>query len=155
MNNKAVYDALRDYVELALRSIDSNGVSAENALFIEGAEATHGEEWTGIRMSKLPMAQTHRTFISGDKEVAVGFQLISKQSSSASISDNKAIAYSTYLEGLTGKLESMFKARVLPTLPDNCTLRRVEPVQQSTLTFSNGKYSGYVLDIRFIIRVRR
>lgn len=150
MNTEAIYTALKDYIELALQAT-AEGVP-DTDLQIEIADSDLGEEWTGIRMSKLPTASTQRVFVSGTKEVVNTYQLTSKQEHDRT--GSRTIAYSTYLERLAGELNRMFKAKQHPALPDGAELKKVEAVQQSTLNSADGKYSSYILDIRFTLQIR-
>ena len=151
MNTEAIYIALKDYVELGINA--TAGVP-DTALKVEMADGTYGEDWTGIRMSKLPTGATPiKRFIDGSADVALTYQLISKQENDNT--EPGAIAYSTYLEQLAWKLREMFQDRVKPDLPDGAELRGVGAVQQSTMSFASNRYTGYLLDLRFVLRIRR
>jgi len=151
MNTEAIYTALKDYVELGIN--ETAGVP-DTALKVEIADGTYGEDWTGIRMSKLPTGATPtKRFVDGSADVALTYQLISKQENNHT--EPGAIAYSTYLEQLAWKLREMFRDRVKPSLPAGAELRDVNAVQQSTLTFAGDRYTGYLLDLRFVLRIRR
>ena len=150
MNTEVIYTALKDYVELGIN--ETAGVP-DTALKVEIADGPHGEEWTGIRMSKLPTGNTPlKRFIDGSADVALTYQLISKQENDHT--EPGAITYSTYLEQLAWKLREMFQARVKPDLPEGTALRGVGAVQQSTMSFASNRFSGYLLDLRFVLRIK-
>ena len=150
MNTEAVYTALQDYINAGLVQV-ADGVH-DTSLKAEIAGSQSGEEWTGIRMSRLPVSPVQKKDIAGNAIVYMAFQMVSKQE--LNHTDSGAIAYCTYLEKLTDKLREMRRARVLPALPDGVTLRNVEAVQQPSLNFTDATYSGYIVDLRFILKVR-
>lgn len=150
MSAEAIYTGLKDFINLGLAATVSGDL--DTTLKVEIAKEPYGEDWTGIRMSKLPTATAQKKYVSGGGKVAYTYQLVSKQA--IDHTETGAIAYSTYLDSLTGELRRLFRGGQRPILPDGMTLDKVEAVQQATLNFADGTYSGYVLDLRFTITVR-
>lgn len=180
MNTETVYAALRDYIDTALSRMaagvgesgsegsggSAGGIGADGLLAgleagscsvpdtklqVEVAEGDCGEEWTGIRMSKLPSSLTGRRYISGGALVGMTFQMFSKQRLDGGRS---SVIYAACLENLAGTLRSMFRAGIRPVLPNGMELYAVEAVQQSSLNYADAAFSGYVLDLRFTIKTR-
>lgn len=150
MMHEELYTALRDYTESALQKL-AGGVP-NNSLHIEVVDSFQGEEWTGIRMSKLPAASTAKVYISGTRLIDYTFQIMLKQQRDHTVGG--AITFSTYLEQLASKLAQMYRSGDRPALPIGMELQKVEAAQQSTLNFSNSAYSSYVLDLKFTLKIR-
>ena len=174
MNTETIYAALRDYIDLALaRLAETEGscaspeagsgeiawpgvpggrVTPDTTLKVEVAEGEFGEEWTGIRMSKLPASLVRKRFISGGGLLGMTFQMLSKQSAPNDAAH--AVTYATCLEKLAGTLQGMFREGIRPVLPEGMELRGVEALRQSTLNYADTAYGGYVLDLHFTIKTR-
>lgn len=150
MSAEAIYTGLKAFIDLGLAATTPDGL--DTSLKVEVAEGPYGEEWTGIRMSKLPAATAQKKYVSGGGKVAYTYQLVSKQT--VGRTETGAIAYSTYLDSLAGELRSLFRGGQRPVLPGGMTLDKIEAVQQATLNYADGIYSGYVLDLRFTITAR-
>lgn len=149
--DETTYIALKAFVETSLQQVE--GVP-DTELMVEVSPSNMGEQWTGVRMSKLPTATEKRRFVSGLSEVEYAFQLISSQSFSEDEDIN--IGYSTYLNKVTNSVVSRFREGERPELQGRAKLVKVDVLQQQSQLGTDGKTAiAYVQDIIFTVEIRR
>lgn len=138
-----IYSTIKDFITTAITDIGSTGIE-DTDIRLEVVPST--DEWTGIRLMKIPSVTAVKSFINGEVEGEFNLQLVSKQSVKDTASDK--MTYADFLDTLGAKLKTNFRSK-RPEL-SGVKFKRIEINSNATLFFTDGEYSAYALDVKFI-----
>lgn len=141
----ALYDELYTGIKDFLAAV------SDRELKVEIAVSRQGDEWTGVKISRLPTSQTVKAYIDGTYDMAFKLSLESKQA----VTPDAAgfIADAVYLNDLCRVVTRRICSGEKPAVPPGVRFLAFELLNGPALLFTDAKYSGYTADIQFLYKI--